>query len=74
CNWTNEQRTDDFDWLREKGSSPSLFTGPSADHTSGSFVYIEASREASGSKAWLSSDWMNPGSAVCIQFWYHMYG
>ncbi|XP_032218080.2 uncharacterized protein LOC5517708 isoform X2 [Nematostella vectensis] len=65
-------------WSLATGNTPTEDTGPSFDHTTysnkGSFVYIEASREASGSKAWLSSDWMNPGSAVCIQFWYHMYG
>ncbi|EDO33690.1 predicted protein, partial [Nematostella vectensis] len=65
-------------WDLATGRTPSGDTGPSLDHTThsnkGSFVYIEASRVALGSKAWLSSDWMDPGSAVCIQFWYHMYG
>ena len=33
CTWTNVQSTDDFDWLRGSGSTPSFNTGPSVDHT-----------------------------------------
>ena len=33
CNWTNERRTDVFDWTRHRGSAVSSFTGPWADHT-----------------------------------------
>ena len=35
CGWTQD-RTDDFDWTRKKGASPTALTGPRADHTSGS--------------------------------------
>ena len=35
CTWVNTQVGDDFDWLRGSGSTPSFFTGPTADHTTG---------------------------------------
>ena len=34
CTWSNVGG-DDFDWLRETGSTPSQFTVPSTDHTQG---------------------------------------
>lgn len=36
CTWVNVPRTDDFDWLRGSGSTTSLYTGPSTDHTTNS--------------------------------------
>jgi hypothetical protein len=37
CTWLNGQNgvVDDFDWLRNSGSTPSIGTGPSVDHTYG---------------------------------------
>ncbi|XP_053388508.1 CUB and sushi domain-containing protein 1-like, partial [Mercenaria mercenaria] len=34
CNW-HQETSDDFDWLRKSGSTPSSLTGPSSDHTTG---------------------------------------
>jgi len=34
CGWTNSA-SDDFDWERESGPTPSDNTGPTMDHTSG---------------------------------------
>jgi hypothetical protein len=34
CGWTNE-KTDDFDWTRQNGATPSGVTGPPNDHTYG---------------------------------------
>lgn len=34
CSWTQRQ-DDSFDWLRRKGPTPSIGTGPSSDHTLG---------------------------------------
>ena len=41
CSWTNG-RADDFDWIIGRGGTPSFFTGPSIDHTTGTGagVYI----------------------------------
>ena len=36
CTWTNVQNSgDQFDWLRGSGGTPSSFTGPAIDHTTG---------------------------------------
>ena len=34
CSWTQDN-TDQFDWTRTSGSTPSSLTGPSVDHTTG---------------------------------------
>ena len=33
CNLRDVQRDDDFNWIRQKGHTPSIHTGPSTDHT-----------------------------------------
>lgn len=80
CGWVNGQNgvVDDFDWMRNSGSTPSYGTGPSVDHTygtpDGTYLYIEASDTTnSGDKAWLISEHFEPG-LYCISFWYHLYG
>eukprot|EP00795_Rhopilema_esculentum_P012712 gene12712-3431_t len=78
CGWTNVHG-DNFDWSRASGSTASVGTGPSADHTYGTsqgyYVYIEASAPRSkGHKAWLRSPVFTPSTGRCLQFWYHMYG
>ncbi|TMS09688.1 MAM and LDL-receptor class A domain-containing protein 2 [Larimichthys crocea] len=74
CSW-NQMVTDAFDWTWQSGSTPTLMTGPSADHTGdGHYLYIEASSVAHGDTARLiSSECLDYGSQ-CLQFWYHMYG
>lgn len=37
CNWEQED-TDAFDWTRDKGSTPTWWTGPSEDHTTGTGI------------------------------------
>ena len=34
CSWT-QGNSDQFDWTRTSGSTPSSLTGPSVDHTTG---------------------------------------
>ncbi|KAL4232182.1 hypothetical protein ACF0H5_009756 [Mactra antiquata] len=34
CGWTQDTNSDDFDWIRQHGSTPSADTGPNSDHTS----------------------------------------
>ncbi|MBN2777031.1 MAG: T9SS type A sorting domain-containing protein [Bacteroidales bacterium] len=75
--WVNES-SDDIDWSVNSGVSPSGSTGPTADHTSGSGVYLYTeSSGANGNKNLKVSspvlDLTNyTGSEVT--FWYHMYG
>ncbi|XP_035761945.1 zonadhesin [Neolamprologus brichardi] len=75
CQW-NQMITDAFDWTRQSGSTPTINTGPSSDHTTGGghYLYIEANSASYGDTArFISSECSNSGPQ-CLQFWYHMYG
>jgi hypothetical protein len=39
CGWS-QAMTDAFDWTMERGSTPTLMTGPSADHTGGAGAFF----------------------------------
>lgn len=39
CNW-KQSKSDNMDWIRWSGSTPSPFTGPSFDHTTGCKWFI----------------------------------
>ncbi|XP_067052699.1 deleted in malignant brain tumors 1 protein-like isoform X2 [Acropora muricata] len=80
CHWQN--MTDDtFDWRRLSGRTPSLFTGPSYDHTigfagQGHYMYIEASspRRPGDIARLISPQFMWQGVANCtLRFFYHMF-
>nr|XP_054757011.1 MAM and LDL-receptor class A domain-containing protein 1-like [Lytechinus pictus] len=76
CNY--EQLSDDeLDWSFNQGLTPSVETGPSADHTTGlvtgTYLFIETSTGAQGDAARLRSSFAPP-SSYCLEFWYHMYG
>ncbi|XP_035673104.1 uncharacterized protein LOC118413683 [Branchiostoma floridae] len=80
CGWTqNSQLQDNFDWTRHRGSTGSVDTGPSFDHTMGTninghYVYIETSSAGAGDKALLSSPTVTTDCTKYLRFWYHMYG
>lgn len=79
CGWTEineppvKQRNT---WMRWSGETESMNTGPTNDHTIGTFqghyIYLEASRNFN-SMARLQTPKLTPGSH-CLTFWYHMYG
>ncbi|XP_039999689.1 MAM and LDL-receptor class A domain-containing protein 1-like [Xiphias gladius] len=74
CSW-NQMTTDAFDWTWQNGSTPTLMTGPSADHTGdGHYLYIEANSASLGDTARLISSECSDSGPQCLQFWYHMYG
>ncbi|XP_013393211.1 MAM and LDL-receptor class A domain-containing protein 1 [Lingula anatina] len=79
CTWSNGA-SDDFDWIRRQGVTPSQGTGPSVDHTKGTaagyYVFIEASSpRRPGDRAVFSSQSFNPhANARCLRFWFHMLG
>ncbi|KAM3604151.1 uncharacterized protein V6R79_007108 [Siganus canaliculatus] len=74
CNW-NQMITDAFDWTLGSGSTPTMMTGPSTDHTGdGHYLYIEASSVTHGDTARLISVECSDSGPQCLQFWYHMYG
>uniref|UniRef100_A0A3B4XQK3 Zonadhesin n=1 Tax=Seriola lalandi dorsalis TaxID=1841481 RepID=A0A3B4XQK3_SERLL len=74
CSW-NQMITDAFDWTWQSGSTPTLMTGPSADHTGdGHYLYTEANSASHGDTARLISSECSDSGPQCLQFWYHMYG
>ncbi|XP_049889150.1 zonadhesin-like isoform X12 [Epinephelus moara] len=74
CSW-DQMITDAFDWTWQSGSTPTLMTGPSADHTGdGHYLYIEASSVTYGDTSRLISPECSDSGPQCLQFWYHMYG
>ncbi|KAM8961229.1 MAM domain-containing protein 2 [Pelodytes ibericus] len=64
-------------WHRIRGNTPTSYTGPRGDHTSGVgyYMYIEATHMVYGQKARLISNSLRatPGKQ-CLTFFYHMYG
>ncbi|XP_038052723.1 MAM and LDL-receptor class A domain-containing protein 1-like [Patiria miniata] len=78
CNYT-QASDDDFDWLRSSFSTPSIDTGPSIDHTTGTgagfYVFLETSSpRVAGEKARLESALVPRTAENCLEFWYHMWG
>nr|XP_033506272.1 zonadhesin-like isoform X2 [Epinephelus lanceolatus] len=75
CQWS-QLLTDVFDWTRHSGSTPTMLTGPSSDHTTGGghYLYIEANSESYGDTSRLISSECSDSGPQCLQFWYHMYG
>lgn len=77
CGFIQEKKEDNADWLRVRGHTPTSYTGPRGDHTTGVgyFMYIEASLMRPGHKAWLlTSDLRGSSSPQCLIFYYHMFG
>ncbi|XP_048590312.1 uncharacterized protein LOC5511434 isoform X2 [Nematostella vectensis] len=75
CNWENVVTVDEFDWSLGRGETPSAFTGPRGDHTTGSgtYLFIEASYpRGMGDFARITSPPLT--GPQCLMFWYHMYG
>ncbi|KAG8455239.1 hypothetical protein GDO86_001438 [Hymenochirus boettgeri] len=64
-------------WHRTQGRTPTFYTGPNGDHTSGVgfYMYIEATNMVFGQKARMISRRLRsiPGKQ-CLTFFYHMYG
>ncbi|XP_071755596.1 MAM domain-containing protein 2a [Centroberyx gerrardi] len=77
CGYIQDKEEDNVDWLRVRGQTPTSYTGPRGDHTTGVgyFMYIEASLMRPGHKArLLTSDLRGSSSPQCLVFYYHMYG
>ncbi|XP_035690046.1 MAM and LDL-receptor class A domain-containing protein 1-like, partial [Branchiostoma floridae] len=78
CGYTQDT-TDDLDWTRNYGGSPTSSTGPSVDHTlgtsSGHYMYLETSVGSPGQVARLvSAPFPASGTPYCLRFYYHMFG
>ncbi|KAB0368544.1 hypothetical protein FD755_019578, partial [Muntiacus reevesi] len=76
CIFTQERRNRSS-WQRRRGETPTSYTGPKGDHTTGVgyYMYIEASHLVYGQKARLSSRPLRGVTGKqCLTFFYHMYG
>ncbi|AWP03839.1 putative apical endosomal glycoprotein-like [Scophthalmus maximus] len=78
CNW-QQHTTDDFDWVRDSGSTPNTNTGPDTDHTTntaaGHYYHLPSSAaDLAGQRAAMSSPLYPAGKGACMQLWYHMRG
>uniref|UniRef100_A0A0B7A2S2 Sushi domain-containing protein n=1 Tax=Arion vulgaris TaxID=1028688 RepID=A0A0B7A2S2_9EUPU len=80
CGWSQDD-TDDFDWIRTSGETPTTHTGPMFDHTTnnskGSYLFMESSApQTTGQKTRLISPQYAPGQMnnMCLEFYYHMFG
>ncbi|KAK5909222.1 hypothetical protein CesoFtcFv8_003171 [Champsocephalus esox] len=77
CGYIQDKKGDKADWLRVRGHTPTSYTGPRGDHTTGVgyFMYIEASLMRPGHKArLLTSDLRGSSSPQCLILFYHMHG
>uniref|UniRef100_A0A3P9IGI6 MAM domain containing 2 n=1 Tax=Oryzias latipes TaxID=8090 RepID=A0A3P9IGI6_ORYLA len=77
CGYSQEKEKDAADWQRRRGPTPTSYTGPRADHTSGLgyYLHMEASPMLPGQSARLLSRSVRGGRGPqCLQFFYHMYG
>ncbi|XP_046571399.1 MAM and LDL-receptor class A domain-containing protein 1-like [Haliotis rubra] len=77
CGYTQD-KTDKFDWTWTSHTTSSYGTGPSNDHTygttSGHYLYTEATNRANGDIARILSPTYHDSQAMCVNFYYHMYG
>ncbi|XP_019639608.1 PREDICTED: MAM and LDL-receptor class A domain-containing protein 1-like [Branchiostoma belcheri] len=76
CGYTQDT-TDDQDWTRHTGHTPTANTGPSLDHTMGTghYMYLETSVGNPGDAARIVSPSFPANSApYCLRFYYHMFG
>ncbi|XP_029058799.1 MAM domain-containing protein 2 [Monodon monoceros] len=76
CAFTQERRNRSS-WHRRRGETPTSYTGPKGDHTTGVgyYMYIEASHMVYGQKARLLSRPLRGVTGKhCFTFFYHMYG
>ncbi|XP_037615491.1 zonadhesin, like [Sebastes umbrosus] len=73
----SQDSTDNGDWTRHKGPTPTSNTGPSGDYPNGEgfYIYQECDNVANGQKVRLLSPALSSSaSQICVQFRYYMYG
>ncbi|XP_030851585.1 MAM and LDL-receptor class A domain-containing protein 1-like, partial [Strongylocentrotus purpuratus] len=77
CTFT-QATTDDIDWTRRAGNTPSTDTGPENDHTIGTaagfYIFTEASTIFNKVAALESELILASSGRLCADFWYHMWG
>ncbi|KAM7369321.1 hypothetical protein PAMP_013597 [Pampus punctatissimus] len=77
CGYVQDKQSDDADWERRRGPTPTSYTGPRGDHTTGLgyYLHIEASPMLPGQSVRLLSRLLRGSRGPqCLRFYYHMYG
>nr|XP_057918491.1 MAM domain-containing protein 2-like isoform X1 [Doryrhamphus excisus]XP_057918499.1 MAM domain-containing protein 2-like isoform X1 [Doryrhamphus excisus] len=77
CGYTQDKQSDAGDWEWRRGPTPTSFTGPRGDHTTGLgyYLYMEASPMLpSQTVRLLSRPLRGSREPQCLCFYYHMYG
>ncbi|KAI4882718.1 hypothetical protein NFI96_028526 [Prochilodus magdalenae] len=77
CGYTQEKEGDEADWILVRGPTPTSYTGPEGDHTTGvgHYMHIEASLMLPSHRARLVSSLLRGSTGPqCLVFFYHMYG
>ncbi|XP_020491729.2 MAM domain-containing protein 2 isoform X2 [Labrus bergylta] len=77
CGYTQDKHSDDADWEWRRGPTPTSYTGPRGDHTTGLgyYMHLEASPLLPGQRVrLLSSVLRGSRGPQCLRFFYHMYG
>jgi len=79
CAWKNAENGAKVEWVRYRGSTPTINTGPSVDHTLGTpfgtYLYFETSSPTrKNDTAVFISPVFDNTTLRCFEFWYHMYG
>ncbi|KAL4006244.1 lactase-phlorizin hydrolase [Sarotherodon galilaeus] len=72
-----QDNTDNSDWTRHSGPTPTPGTGPSGDYPDGEgyYIYHEGDNVSNRQKArLLSPPITSSASEICVQFKYYMYG
>uniref|UniRef100_H3DMT5 MAM domain containing 2 n=1 Tax=Tetraodon nigroviridis TaxID=99883 RepID=H3DMT5_TETNG len=77
CDYSQDKQDDGADWEWRRGPTPTSYTGPRGDHSTGLgyYLYMEASATLPGqSIRLLSRPLRGFRGSQCLQFYYHMYG
>lgn len=77
CGYSQDRHSDDADWQRRRGPTPTSYTGPRGDHTTGLgyYVHLEASPLLPGQSVRLRSlSLRGSRGSQCLFFYFHMYG
>ncbi|XP_061836758.2 MAM domain-containing protein 2-like [Nerophis lumbriciformis] len=77
CDYTQDRQHDAADWERRRGPTPTSYTGPRGDHTTGLgyYLHMEASPMLPGQTVRLLSPPVRGSKDVqCLGFFYNMFG
>ncbi|KAM3600102.1 uncharacterized protein V6R79_017581 [Siganus canaliculatus] len=77
CGYAQDKKDDGADWEWRRGPTPTSYTGPRGDHSTGLgyYLHMEASPMLPGQSVRLLSRLLRGSRGPqCLRFYYHMYG